>query len=152
TGTSGNIGVSSASAADIFVITASSVTSGVPFSYTVNAVDQFGNLDSSYNGAIHFSSDDSSDVFPPDSALSHGSGSFEATFVATNHEHTITATDTANPSITGSSIPIAVNESSSPGATAAAVAPTITSPSTVTFMPGGPSSFTITTTGSPAAS
>ncbi|HWM23399.1 MAG TPA: hypothetical protein VNP98_01130 [Chthoniobacterales bacterium] len=76
------------------------------FNFTVRAVDQFGNTATGYAGTIHFTSTGQSSL-PPDSTLTNGTGTFAATFF-TEGNHTITATDTLNPSITGTSNDILV--------------------------------------------
>ena len=45
------------------------VSIGTPVPVTVTALDQFGNIDTGYNGLLHFSSSDPTAVLPPDSDL-----------------------------------------------------------------------------------
>ncbi|HEV2840506.1 MAG TPA: hypothetical protein VGW39_04195 [Chthoniobacterales bacterium] len=71
------------------------------FNFTVRAVDQFGDTATDYAGTIHFTST-SNGSLPPDSTLTNGTGTFAATLF-TEGNHTITATDTINPSVTGTS-------------------------------------------------
>lgn len=118
TGTSGPTDVNSATAVQFALITPSSVTSGTPFNFTVSAVDQFGNTDPSYAGAVQLSSNVGGDTLPGSSTLVNGAGTFSATFVTQDQAHTIAATDGANASITGTSIPIAVNANTAPEPTA----------------------------------
>jgi hypothetical protein len=82
---------------------------GQPLSFTVKAVDPFGNLIPTYAGTVQFASSDSAASLPPPSTLTGGVGTFSAT-LKTPGTQTITATDTVNNSgpnaITGtSSIP-----------------------------------------------
>src|SRR5207302_699354 len=85
-----------------------SATAGSAFSFTVTALDQFNNTATGYAGTVHFSSTDGNAGLPANSPLSNGSGTFSAT-LRTAGLQTITATDTANSSITGTSNSIAVN-------------------------------------------
>jgi hypothetical protein len=98
----------SAAAATHFVVSApSSSTAGVPFTFTVRALDQFNNLASGYTGTVHFSSTDGLAVLPTDVTLSGGSGTLSAT-LKTAGAQTITATDTATPTLTGTSNQVTV--------------------------------------------
>jgi hypothetical protein len=80
----------------------SSTTPGVPFTFTATASDLFGNVTPLYTGTLHFTSSDGAAVLPANSSLTNGTGTFTATF-NTPMQQSITATDTVNPSITGSS-------------------------------------------------
>ncbi|HWN96571.1 MAG TPA: Ig-like domain-containing protein [Methylomirabilota bacterium] len=71
------------------------------FNFTVRAVDQFNNTATNYNGTVHFTST-SQGLLPPDSTLTNGTGTFSAN-LQTAGTHTITATDTLNASLTGTS-------------------------------------------------
>jgi hypothetical protein len=71
------------------------VTAGAAKTFTVAGVDAYGNVVTSYNGTIHFSSTDAQAVLPPDTALSNGTGSFSAV-LKTAGTQSITPTDTAN--------------------------------------------------------
>jgi len=79
------------------VMTASTMTptAGVPFSLTVKAVDENGNVDPTYTGIVHFATNDSSPdaVMPPDSQLTNGEGTFSATLVQAGSWPTITVSD-----------------------------------------------------------
>ena len=83
-----------------------SATVGSAFNFTVTAQDQFNNTAISYAGALHFTSTDAAAVLPPNSTLINGVGTFAAT-LQTAGGQTITATDTVNGSITGTSNNIA---------------------------------------------
>src|SRR5207249_3571621 len=90
-----------------FVVNApATATAGIAFSFTVTAEDQFGNIATSYAGTVHFTSSDTGATLPPNSTLTNGTGTFSATLVTAGSQ-TITATDTVNSSITGTSGPIA---------------------------------------------
>ncbi len=100
---------------------------GQQYSFTVSAVDQFGNIAAGYAGTVHFTSDDPAASLPPDSKLSSGFGMFTATF-STPGSHTISVADLANPSITGGSVSgVVVNVDPSAAST--------TQPTTLPTMP-----------------
>jgi hypothetical protein len=90
--------------ASVFSVTASTATptAGGSFSVTVTALDPFGNIDTAYPGRVHFTSSDTSSgvVLPPDGTLSSGTSSFSVTLAKAGSQ-TISATDSAAPSITG---------------------------------------------------
>jgi len=85
-----------------------SVTAGTPFSVTVQALDSSGAIVSSYTGTVHFTSGDSHALLPKDSKLTAGSQSFSGVILETGGNQTITATDTVDSSITGTSTQISV--------------------------------------------
>jgi hypothetical protein len=70
----------------------------------MTAVDSQGKPVPSYNGTVHFSSSDGSTgvALPPDSPLPNGQGSFSVTLIKAGAQ-TVTASDTLNGSITGTS-------------------------------------------------
>ena len=84
-------------------IAATGPTAGAGFTFTVVAQDRFGSLTPRYGGTVHFTSTDASSgvILPPDSSLSGGQGTFSATLIKAGPQ-TITATDAANASVTGS--------------------------------------------------
>jgi hypothetical protein len=86
------------------VVGPTTTTAGTSFSFTVEAVDQFNNLFSTYSGTVHFTSSDGGAgvVLPSDNTLTSGMGSFMATLVTAGNE-TITATDTVSSAVTGTS-------------------------------------------------
>ncbi len=73
---------------------------GSPINVTVTALDQFGNVATAYTGTVHFTSSDALATLPADSTLTNGIKVFSVTMRTTGNQ-TITATDTVNPSITG---------------------------------------------------
>jgi hypothetical protein len=102
TGTSGNIAVSAAAATHFSVSAPASATAGTAFNFTVTALDPFNNTATGYLGTVRFTSTDGAAVLPANSTLTNGAGTFPAT-LKTAGGQTITATDTATPSITGTS-------------------------------------------------
>jgi hypothetical protein len=113
------------------------VTSWVAYQVTVRALDDNDNVVTSYNGTVHLTSTDPGLANPTgDSTLTNGQLAFGVAMKVAGTQ-TITATDTVNSSITGTSSAILVN----PGAPAHL---TITAPSTIV---GGTSfPFTVTVT------
>src|SRR5262249_46247154 len=93
--------VTPAAASALLVSAPASATSGAPSTVTVTARDAFGNTASGYSGTVHFASSDSQAVLPADSALSHRTGTFSAP-LKTAGSATLTATDTATGSLSGS--------------------------------------------------
>ena len=108
TGSSGPINVLPGPAVRFGISAPASTTVGSPFSFTVTAVDLYGNIANSYAGTVHFTSTDPSATSPADATLTNGVGSFSATLITTG-SRTITATDTVNPAITGTSSAITVS-------------------------------------------
>jgi hypothetical protein len=88
-----------------FVIQAPAATTGVPFNFTVRAVDLSGNTATTYGGTVHVTSSDPLAVLPADHTFT-GSEAGIATLTATLHgdytTQTLTVTDTSNGSIHGS--------------------------------------------------
>ena len=114
--------------------TPSSVTAGIPISFTVTAQDAFNNTVTGYSGSVHFAVNDGQAVLPATAPLISGSGSFTATLKSVGSK-TITASDTVNGTLTGISTPIAVSP-------AAASHFAVSVPSSVTA--GSQLAFTIT--------
>src|SRR5205085_2354704 len=100
--------VSPAAATHFAVSTPSAATAGSAFGFTVTARDQFNNTATGYAGTVHFTSSDGGATLPSNTTLTNGAGSFSATLVTAASE-TITATDTGNGSITGTSNAIDVS-------------------------------------------
>ena len=89
----------------------STATHGVPFNLTVTAKDTFGNTTPGYTGTIHFTSSDSAAALPANYtflASDNGVHTFSVT-LNTAGAKTVTATDTPNSQITGTSGTITVN-------------------------------------------
>jgi hypothetical protein len=123
TGTSNGVAVSAAAATHFAVSAPSSTTAGSPFRFTVTALDPFNNTATGYGGTVHFTSSDPQAVLPANATLTNGVGTFTVT-LKTAGIQSLTATDTANATITGSTNGITVT----PGAATHFV---ITGPSSV---------------------
>ncbi len=108
TGTSNTITVAAAAATHFSVSAPASATAGSAFSFTVTALDAFNNTASGYTGVVHFSSTDGQAALPANNTLSSGVGTFSAT-LKTAGAQTLTATDTATSSITGTSGSVSVS-------------------------------------------
>jgi hypothetical protein len=112
------------------------ITAGNAGSFTVTALNADGTTDTSYTGTVHFTSSDSMAGLPADysfTAADAGTHTFSATF-KTAGTQSITATDTASTSITGTDGGITVNPAASKFI--------IVTPSSVTA--GTPFSLTVT--------
>jgi len=93
----------------------SPTTAGVSHGFTVTAKDQYNNTATGYTGTAHFTTSDpgSGVVLPANQAFApadHGSHAFVATLVTAGMQ-SLTATDTASPSITGTQSGIQVTAS-----------------------------------------
>jgi N-acetylneuraminic acid mutarotase len=133
-----------------------SVNSGTPFNFTVTALDNNNNILRSYNGTVHFTSTDPQATLPPNYTFAPadaGVHSFSATLV-TGGNQTITATDTASASITGTSGPIFVIAPdfsiSAPSPINVKVGGSENDIVTVTSLNGFNSPVTLTTSGAPS--
>ena len=102
-----NISVAAAAATHFGVSAPASASAGSALTFTVTALDAYGNTATTYAGTAHFTSSDAAAVLPANAALSNGVGSFNAT-LKTAGSQTLTATDTATSSITGTSAAINV--------------------------------------------
>jgi hypothetical protein len=76
------------------------IAGSAPGSFTVTATDVFGNTAVGYTGMIHFTSSDARATLPADGGLTGGTGMFSATLRMAGSQ-SLTARDTAIPSITG---------------------------------------------------
>jgi hypothetical protein len=97
--------VNPAAATHLVLTGPSSVTAGTAFSFTVTAVDAYGNVATGYRGTLHFTSSDSRAALPsnhPFTAGDNGVHTFSRVKLRTTGLQTITAFDTALGSITGS--------------------------------------------------
>jgi hypothetical protein len=106
--TSSTIVVSAGAATHFTVSAPASATAGTVFSFTVTALDQFGNMATGYAGTVQFTSSDGAGTVPANATLTNGTGTFSAT-LATAGNQTISVTDTGNALITGSSGAVAVS-------------------------------------------
>jgi hypothetical protein len=106
-----------------------SVTAGVPGTATVTALDAYGNLTPAYRGSVRFSSTDLQAVLPGNYTFldaDNGVHTFTGLILMTAATQSITATDTATGSITGTQSGILV----SPAATSALAVAGFPSPAT----------------------
>ena len=98
-------------AADHLLVTGfpTSETAAQAHNFTVEAVDVFGNIDTTYNHVVAVSTSDPLTILPIlSAALVNGVGIFSATFRSSG-EKTITATDTTNPAFTASEFGIDIS-------------------------------------------
>ena len=100
--TSSSLSVNAAPANKLILASGTSTTpAGTSFSFTVTAQDPYGNTATSYAGTVHFAtSDPAPGSMPANATLTNGQGTFTAT-LNTVGSQSITATDTANSTITG---------------------------------------------------
>jgi hypothetical protein len=94
-GTEGGIAVSAAAASVLVLSAPSSVTAGVAFTFTLTALDAYGNVATGYTGTVHFSSSDALATLPADytfTAADAGSHTFTAT-LNTSGSQSLTAAD-----------------------------------------------------------
>jgi hypothetical protein len=86
-------------------------STGLPLTFTVTALDPYGNVAPTYTGTVQFSSSDSAATLPAPGTLTSGVGTFTAT-LKTPGSQTLSATDTIKNSgpnaITGTSSPFPV--------------------------------------------
>jgi hypothetical protein len=137
TATQTGITVVAASMSGFLVSGFPATTAGVAQSFKVTAVDAYGNLVTSYTGAVHFTSSDAKAGLPGNytfAANDKGVHVFSAT-LKTAGTQSLTVTDTVSATITGSETGISV----SPGA---ATTLTISAPATASV--GAPISITVT--------
>src|SRR4029077_20968186 len=90
------------------VMAPATATTGTPFNFTVTAEDALNNTVTGYTGTVHFTSSDSQAVLPANTTLTSGTGTFAVT-LKTGGSQTITATETVNGAVTGSSSGITVS-------------------------------------------
>jgi hypothetical protein len=118
-----------------FTVTApGTANAGVPFNFTVTALNASNNVVTNYAGTVRFTSSDPAATLAANSTLTNGTGTFSAT-LRTAGNQTITATDTVNSAITGTSNAIVV-------APAAATHFTVSTPATTNA--GTAFNFTVT--------
>ena len=120
TGSESSINVQPAAASRLTVAgLASPTTAGTAGNITVTAYDQYGNIATGYAGTIHFTSSDSQAVLPGNYTFTTndaGIHTFSAT-LKTAGVQSITATDTAKSSITGSELNISIKPAAAYGLT-----------------------------------
>jgi hypothetical protein len=108
TGTEAGITISPAAASTLQVGGFPAGMAGTSGNFNVTAYDPFGNVATSYNGTVHFCSSDARASLPADATLTSGTGTFSATLKTTGAQ-SLTATDTANVSLSGTEGGIAVS-------------------------------------------
>jgi hypothetical protein len=86
----------------------SPTTAGATGTFSVVALDAFGNVSTGYTGTVTFSSSDTQATLPVNAPLTAGVGTFSAIF-RTVGTQSLTATDTVSPTITGTQTGIIVN-------------------------------------------
>ncbi|HKP02324.1 MAG TPA: alkaline phosphatase family protein [Chthoniobacterales bacterium] len=122
------------------------------FNFTVRALDRSNNTVTGYTGTVHFTTTSQQALLPPDGTLTNGFRTFSAD-LQTIGIQTITATDTVNASITGTSNDILVRSDQPPTPTATAT-PTSTpsaTPAPSTPTPTATPTSTPTPTATPAS-
>ena len=127
-GTDSTIVVNASSVIHFSVAPPATATAGSAISFTVTALDATNNTVGSYAGTVHFTSSDAQAVLPADSTLTSGSGAFSATFKTAGNQ-TLTATDNAVSSITGTSTGTVVSAAAASTTTVASNVPLTFSPS-----------------------
>lgn len=100
--------VRAANATRFALSTSATPTAGQAFTYTVTALDAFGNTATAYPGTVRFTSSDTSPgvVLPANASLTNGQRVFSATLTRAGAQ-SITATDVAAPGLTGT-LPVTV--------------------------------------------
>jgi hypothetical protein len=101
-----NIGAYEASATGFALTAPATATAGTPLDATVQAVDPFGQTAVGYTGTVQFSSSDGQATLPSNYPFTLGDGGVHVfsngVTLKTAGNQTVTATDTATASITGS--------------------------------------------------
>jgi hypothetical protein len=113
-GSSSNISVSAGAATHFTVTAPASTNAGTAFNFTVTALDASNNVATGYLGTAKFTSTDSQAVLPADYqflAGDNGTKTLSATLKTAGNQ-TITATDSVNAGINGTSLNILVNPGS----------------------------------------
>lgn len=87
-----------------------SATAGIPFQFTVTALNASNQTATGYTDPVHFRSSDPSATLPGDTTLTNGVGTFSASLV-TPGANTLSASDLLSSGITGTSGTIEVSQS-----------------------------------------
>ncbi|HWF42124.1 MAG TPA: cell wall-binding repeat-containing protein [Acidothermaceae bacterium] len=106
TGTSGAVNVTQ-NTTHLSATAAATATAGSSFVVTVKALDGSGNVVTGYSGTVKLTSSDSQAVLPANSMLSNGQHAFTVTLKTAGNQ-SVTATDTANSGIAGTTSPVVV--------------------------------------------
>jgi putative cell wall-binding protein len=107
TGTSGSVNVTQ-STTHLSATAATTAKAGTSFVVTVEALDGSGNVVTGYAGTVKLTSSDSAAVLPANSTLASGQHAFTVT-LKTAGGQTLTAIDTANAGISGTTATITVS-------------------------------------------
>lgn len=92
-----------------FIVTGpASAIAGAANTYTINAYNPNGSVDTSYSGAVHITSSDPQAVLPANFTISGGTATFSAA-MKTAGTQSLAVTDATNSSITGSDSAIQIN-------------------------------------------
>src|SRR5439155_18365298 len=86
----------------------SPATAGAPGSFTVTALDAFGNIATGFTGTLHFTSTDAIAALPSDATLTNGTCLFSAT-LKTAGIQSLTAAEVGGSGLTATQSSIAVN-------------------------------------------
>ena len=81
---------------------------GMPYTFTVNALDASNAIVTTYAGTVHITTSDSSARLPADATLSQGAGLFTVTFGVSNNSQTVTASDTGGDAKPVTSAPVSI--------------------------------------------
>ena len=103
----GGGGGGGATATHFSVLGPANVPSGIPFTFTVTALDASNNPVTTYSGTLQFSGTDAHAQLPVNSALAAGRGTYSATLTTAGNQM-ITATDVSPAALTGTSNAISV--------------------------------------------
>jgi hypothetical protein len=98
-----SVTVTPRAATHLLVLAPANATAGVPFAFTVEALDAYNNVATGYTGTVHFIASAGSNSLPANYTFTGGDAgvhAFSATLGVPGTE-TLTATDTVNGSITG---------------------------------------------------
>ena len=133
-GLSNPISVSAGTATHFTVSGPATATVGTPATVTVSAFDAFNNAATGYAGTVKITSTDALATLPANGTLTSGTGTFSVTF-KTPGSQTVSASDVASSSITGTSAAISVSAG-------AATHFTVSAPSSAVV--GTPISVTVT--------
>jgi hypothetical protein len=100
TGTSGAIAVGPSAATKLWVINPTTATVGFPYTFTVKAKDNFGNIATGYAGTVAIGTTDATVTLPTPGMLTNGDGTCTLTFNSNGTKY-MGAADTLHPSISG---------------------------------------------------
>jgi len=124
TGTSNDINPVAAAPVGYSINAPSTATAGVPFTFDVQAVDQYGNLATNYNTPTHISTSDSQSTNPADTALTLGTQTLSLTFRSAGTQ-TLLVEDSSNPSLQAY---VSIDVSPAPATTLSVSAPALIPP------------------------